>query len=411
MAVPGVLTGLLEAHQQFGILPLEKITAPARHWATHGTQIEPFRAYCFQILAPILTATPAAKAIYAPQGKLLSQGDRFYLPEFAKVLNQLVEVGAALLYQGELAEQLVQDCQHQGGYLRQADLQTYRVIERQPLAVAYRQATLLTNPPPSSGGTLIAFALQLLAAVDPGQYPHASVRHIAALRETMGLTNLARKDGYDRRLYEANVAERFLSPNHCGLYQQQLTQALNKWGSTTHISALDAEGNAVSITTSNGEGSSYVIPGTGIMVNNMLGEEDLNPHGFHQWQPNQRISSMMAPTIVLQDGKPQLVLGSGGSNRIRTAILQVVSNVLDFGMDLATAVEAPRIHWERGAFHAEPGYDRTALEAQGIVAGDACTWWQQPNMFFGGVHAVGATPDGSFAGVGDHRRGGAWVVV
>ncbi len=411
MAVPGVLAGLLEVHQRFGRLPLEAITAPARHWAIHGTRIGPFRAYCFQILAPILMATPTAKAIYAPEGTLLGQGDQFYLPEFADVLDHLVATGNDLLCRGELAQRLIQDCQHQGGYLRQADLQDYRVIERQPLAVDYQGSTLLTNPPPSSGGTLIGFALNLLKDIASGHYAHGSPRHVAALRETMRQTNLARKDGYDRRLYEPDVAERFLHPHHLAQYRQQLTQGLNKWGSTTHISVLDAEGNAVSMTTSNGEGSSYVIPGTGIMVNNMLGEEDLNPHGFHQWQPDQRISSMMAPTIVLQGGKPQLVLGSGGSNRIRTAILQVVSNVLDFGMDLATAVEAPRIHWERGAFHAEPGYDRAAFEAQSIVAADTCTWWQQPNMFFGGVHAVAPTPKGGFDGVGDPRRGGAWVKV
>jgi len=411
MAVPGGLAGLLEVHQRFGRLPLAQIMAPARHWATYGTRIGPFRAYVFQILAPILMATPATKAIYAPQGTLLSQGDRFYLPEFAAVLDQLATSGADLLHRGELGEKLIQDCQQRGGYLSQGDLQNYRVIERQPLAVEYRGSTLLTNPPPSSGGTLIGFALELLQDISPGNYAHGSCQHVAALREVMCQTNLARKDGYDRRLYEPDVAERFLHPNHIGQYQQQLTQALNKWGSTTHISALDAEGNAVSMTTSNGEGSSYVIPGTGIMVNNMLGEEDLNPHGFHQWQPNQRISSMMAPTLVLHDGKPQLVLGSGGSNRIRTAILQVVSNLLDFGMDITTAVEAPRLHWERGAFHAEPGYPQAELEAQGIVAGDTCTWWQQPNMFFGGVHAVAVTSDGGFAGVGDHRRGGAWVRV
>jgi gamma-glutamyltranspeptidase/glutathione hydrolase len=411
MAVPGVLAGLLDVHQRFGRLPLGKILAPARYWAIYGTRIEPFRAYCFQILAPILMAAPAAKAIYAPRGTLLSQGDPFYLPEFATVLDDLATVGADLLYQGELAELLIHDCRQQGGYLRQADLQDYQVIERQPLAVEYRGSTLLTNPPPSSGGTLIAFAIELLKDIGPGQYPFGSPGHIAALRETMRQTNLARSDGYDRRLYQPDVAERFLQENHTDLYRQQLFQALNKWGSTTHISAVDGEGNAVSMTTSNGEGSSYIIPGTGIMMNNMLGEEDLNPHGFHQWQPNQRISSMMAPTIVLQEGKPRLVLGSGGSNRIRTAILQVMSNVLDFGMDIATAVQVPRIHWERGAFHAEPGLDRAEYEVQGIVADDACTWWQQPNMFFGGVHAVAVTPEGDFAGVGDHRRGGAWVRV
>jgi gamma-glutamyltranspeptidase/glutathione hydrolase len=411
MATPGVLKGLLEIHQQFGRLSLDTIVMPARHWATKGIQIGSFQTYCFQILAPILLATPGSRAIYAPAGKLLTQGDHFYLADFARVLDELVQVGPDLLYKCKLAEQLIADSEQQGGYLRWADLKGYEVIERAPLAVQYHDVTLLTNPPPSSGGTLIGFALKLLAEAKLGTCAHGSPSHVASLREVMKLTNLARQDGYDSHLYRADIAETFLSDDHSAQYRQQLNRVLNKWGSTTHISVLDSGGNAVSMTTSNGEGTAYVIPGSGIMMNNMLGEEDLNPHGFHQWQPNQRISSMMAPTIVLQDGKPRLVLGSGGSNRIRTAILQVVSNVVDFGWDITTAVNAPRLHWERGNFHLEPGYDRTQLEAQGIGAEDCCTWWQTPNMFFGGVHAVSIGPGGELSGAGDLRRGGAWVAV
>ncbi len=415
MAVPGVVAGLLQVHRQWGRLPLKTVVAPAQHWAIKGTRVEPFRAYCFQILAPILTATPAARAIYAPQGDLLAQGAWFYLPDFAALLDQVVHGGADLFYQGRLATQLVDSCRTQGGYLRQPDLSGYQVIERSPLTVPYGHTQLLTNPPPSSGGALIAFALQLLAEAKPQRNDHGSPCHVAALRAVMALTNQARQNGYDRHLYQPDIGDRFLSATHLADYRQQvqtaLSQRVNKWGSTTHISAVDGEGNAVSMTTSNGEGSSYILPGTGVMVNNMLGEEDLNPHGFHQWQPNQRISSMMAPTIVLQDGKPLLVLGSGGSNRIRTAIFQVVSNVLDFGMDIETAVNAPRLHWERGALHLEPGYDRARLEAAGIGQGDRCTWWQATNMFFGGVHGVAVGPDGGFSGVGDHRRGGACAIV
>ncbi len=190
-----------------------------------------------------------------------------------------------------------------------------------------------------------------------------------------------------------------------------MEQGVNRWGSTTHISVIDDEGNAASVTTSNGEGASYVIPGTQIMMNNMLGEEDLNPHGFNQWPVNQRMSSMMAPTMILQAGKPQLVLGSGGSNRIRTAILQVISNILDFGMPLAAAVEAPRIHWEEGVFHLEPGLTDSAA-ATGLWASDQqgtdrVLQWQQSNMFFGGVHTVGVGAAGGLQGAGDPRRSGA----
>ncbi len=416
MAVPGTVAGLVEIHQQLGRLPLATVVAPAQHWASQGTVIEPFRAYCFRILEPILTATATAAALYAPGGRLLQAGDRFYLPEFARLLTELVETGADLFYQGRLAQRLAADCAAQGGYLRLQDLQDYRVIQRPPLAVPYGAHLLLTNPPPSSGGALIAFALDLLASVAPQRLEHGSPDHLAALVEVMRLTNLARQDGYDRRLYQPDIAQRFLSDDHSGPYRQRLQTALgaqgvNKWGSTTHISAIDAEGNAVSMTTSNGEGSAYLLPGTGVMINNMLGEEDLNPQGFHQWPANQRISSMMAPTIVLTDGKPRLVLGSGGSNRIRTAILQVVSNVLDFGLDLEAAVHAPRIHWERGALHLEPGYHRPSLEAAGLGQGQDCTWWEQANMFFGGVHAVAVDGNGHFSGVGDRRRNGAWAVV
>ncbi|NEZ54867.1 gamma-glutamyltransferase, partial [Adonisia turfae] len=177
----------------------------------------------------------------------------------------------------------------------------------------------------------------------------------------------------------------------------------------THLSVIDDEGNAASVTTSNGEGSSYVLPGTGIMVNNMLGEEDLNPHGFHQWTPDQRMSSMMAPTMVLRDGHPYLVLGSGGSNRIRTAILQVISNLVDFQMPLEAAVAAPRIHWENDVFHLEPGFNQALLTP---IIGDAKPlWWQAQNMFFGGVHAVGLDENGVLHGAGDSRRSGAVAVA
>jgi gamma-glutamyltranspeptidase/glutathione hydrolase len=369
--------------------------------------LDEFRAYCLNLLAPILTATPAARRLYAPEGRLLTLGETLTMGDFANALEYLIQAGPEDFYQGDMARQIVKDCAEQGGYLTLEDLQSYRVVERRPLQIQYRGTTLLTNPPPSSGGTLIAFALQLLATIDLAAYPHGSPEHLQILAQVMRLTNEARRDGLDANLYQPTIAEWFLGPDHVSPYQQALQSSVNKWGSTTQVSVIDTEGNAVSITSSNGEGSSYIIPGTDIMVNNMLGEEDLNPYGFHQWQPNQRISSMMAPTIVLQNHQPELALGSGGSNRIRTAILQVISNVVDFHLPIAEAVMAPRIHWERGAFHLEPGYDREGLTPLLSQTPDELVWWQQQNMFFGGVHGVCRQADGSLMGAGDSRRGGA----
>jgi gamma-glutamyltranspeptidase / glutathione hydrolase len=411
MAVPGTIGGLFHVHQQLGRLPRSVIIEPAVHYATTGVEVSEFQAYCCQILQPILLGSDASRRIFAPTGRLLQAGDRFVLPDLADTLIYLADEGARGFYQGEIAQRLVKDCETQGGCLTLDDLQQYQVIERQPLMISYRGNIFLTNPPPSSGGALIAFALALLSTVDLKALEFGSTEHLRLLAEVMRLTNQARADGYDARLYEPDVGDRFLAAEHLSTYETQLlsavNQGINKWGSTTHISAIDGEGNAASATTSNGEGASYVIPGTGIMVNNMLGEADLHPGGFHRWQPNVRISSMMAPTMIL-DGQhqPEIVLGSGGSNRIRTAILQVISNLLDFQMSVEQAVSSPRVHWEAGVFNLEPGFAKLQIDRSQFPFNGDLELWQQQNMFFGGVHAVTRSAAGELHGAGDRRRSG-----
>ncbi|WP_239651909.1 gamma-glutamyltransferase [Neosynechococcus sphagnicola] len=254
------------------------------------------------------------------------------------------------------------------------------------------------------GGQLITFALKLLSTVDLSQLDYGSPEHLQLLTQVMRLTNQARQDSPLPEVCQRQGAK-LLADEFIAGYAQQFGNGVNKWGSTTHISTIDTEGNAASATTSNGEGSSYIIPGTGVMMNNMLGEADLNPQGFHQWQENVRIASMMSPTLILHQDQPTAVLGSGGSNRIRTAILQVISNLLDFEMDVETAVYSPRLHWEDHVLNAEPGWQTPALTAAALPT-DQMICWQQTNMFFGGVHAVIRHPNGTLEGVGDPRRGG-----
>jgi gamma-glutamyltranspeptidase/glutathione hydrolase len=150
-----------------------------------------------------------------------------------------------------------------------------------------------------------------------------------------------------------------------------------------------------------------VVPGTGLHLNNMLGEQDLNPLGFHQHPPGRRLPSMMAPTAVVRDGLAELVLGSAGSNRIRSAILQTIVRVIDHGMRAGEAVEAPRVHFEDGVLYAEPGVDMAALEA----LGRPMARFRERNLFFGGVQAVERDREGAFWGGGDPRRGGAAITV
>lgn len=415
MAVPGTLAGVFHVQQTLGRLPLQAIAEPAIHYARTGVKLGPFQAYCLQILQPILLAADGIHQHCAPTGTLLQAGDTLFMPELANTLEYLSQEGIRPFYEGEIAQSLVKDCQHKGGYLTLDDLRQYQVIERNPLKAVYRGNTLLTNPPPSSGGSLIAFALSLLESLDFSSIALGSQEHLSALVQVMRLTNLARKDGYDNALYDPDVAQRFLATEHLAQYAQQLAIAPNKFGSTTHISVIDGEGNAASVTTSNGEGSSYVIPGTGVMVNNMLGEADLHPNGFHTWQEDVRISSMMAPTLVLKDHRPEIVLGSGGSNRIRTAILQVISNIIDFQMPVYEAVNRSRLHWEDGVLNLEPNlfdgaidrpFDRTQFPWN-----EHLIQWESQNMFFGGVHTVFEAEDGALSGAGDGRRSGAVAIV
>ena len=249
---------------------------------------------------------------------------------------------------------------------------------------------MLTNPPPSAGGILIAHALSLLEA--DGRRPD-----LERVVEVMDITQSERTVDFLQGLDEPGFMERFL---HGG-------RARGPLGSTTHISVLDRDGWACSVTCSNGSCSGVVVPGTGVHLNNMLGEQDLNPLGFHRYPPGRRLPSMMSPTVVVRDGQPELVLGSAGSNRIRSAILQTIIRVVDDGLRASDAVEAHRVHFEEGIVYAEPGIDAIALE----TAGRAIARFRERNLFFGGVQAVERDPSGRFWGGGDPRRGGAALVV
>jgi gamma-glutamyltranspeptidase / glutathione hydrolase len=405
IAVPGNLAGILAIHQKLGKLPLKIIAEPAINYAKNGVEVNKFQGFCLEILKPILTEKPEGKKIYAPQGNLLKQGDTYTIPELGDTLTYLVDQGIEEFYQGEIAQQIAKEMK-QGGYLTLEDLQKYQVILRKPLSINYRGYELLTNPPPSSGGALIAFSLKLLSTVNLDQIKWRSKQHLEILAQIMSLTNEARKDGYDAHIYRQDIIEEFLGEKHFKSYQNQLINTINKLGSTTHISVLDEEGNGASVTTSNGEGSSCFIPHTGIMLNNMLGEEDLNPLGFHQWQCNQRISSMMAPTMVLKNGKPEIVLGSGGSNRIRTAIFQVISNLIDFNLPINEAINLPRVHWENKTFSIEPNITEIFPENLQLPSETKMSLWKEQNMFFGGVHGIKTLNQTVMEGAGDLRRCG-----
>ena len=182
----------------------------------------------------------------------------------------------------------------------------------------------------------------------------------------------------------------------------------NPLGSTTHISVLDREGGAVSVTLTNGEGCGYVLTDTGIQVNNLMGEDDIHPRGFHLDAPGTPLATMMAPTVATSDTGDDLVLGSGGSNRLRNAITLTLTHLLDHGVAPRTAVDAPRMHLEATSDGFNLLFERAGLPPESIAALEAAwttTGFEDRNMYFGGVHTA-TRRHGVFGGAGDHRRGG-----
>jgi gamma-glutamyltranspeptidase / glutathione hydrolase len=383
----GVPAGLAAAVELFGRAPLAELTAPAARLARAGVRVNAMQAYLYALLGEINTLTPPGRARYHPAGAPPREGDVVTDAELADALDRFGADGPAPFYTGDVAAAVVDWVRAEGGALAAADLAAYRVLRRDPFRTAYRDASVYTNPPPSAGGILIGRALAELDRL-PGP------PDVPALVAAMAVAEQERTPEFLDELTDA------ADPTAAVLVD--LARA-NRLGSTTHASVLDAEGWACAVTCSNGEGSGVVVPGTGVHLNNILGEEDLSPFGLHAHAPGLRLPSMMAPTAVLRGGAVELVVGSAGSNRIRSALLQVIVNVVDRGMPVQEAVDAPRLHYTGTEVVAEPGIAAAGLAATGLPV----TTFRSRNLYFGGCQAVTRDPvtDG-LAGGADPRRGG-----
>jgi len=381
---PGTPAGVAAAVQLWGSVPLADLAAPAARLAREGVEVTPVQGQLFRILEPIVRSSPEGAATFLPGGRPPQPGERVALPELGDTIERLGRDGAAPFYTGDIAAAIAAWVAERGGLLTAEDLARYEASPRAPARVSYRGRDVLTNPPPSAGGTLLALALGLLDRSD-------GPPRLAAIVDAMAAAQDARTTEFVEGLADPGFLERFLR---------------SRLGSTTHISVIDGTGRAASVTCTNGEGSGLVVPGTGVHLNNIMGEEDLSPLGFHTAPPGRRMPSMMAPTVVLRDGEVELVLGSAGSNRIRSALLQTIVGVVDHGLDAGAAVEAPRAHFEGGVVYAEPGVPVEELAGREIVA------FRSRNLFFGGVQAVARDPaSGALTGGGDPRRGGAVAVA
>ncbi|TML94752.1 MAG: gamma-glutamyltransferase [Actinobacteria bacterium] len=387
-AVPGAPVGLEDAHRSFGRLPWRDLFQPAIELARNGVELNNGQAYLHAILDLILRHTPESRAVYERKGERLVAEDTLVQADLAETLELLAEEGGKVLYEGELAQKISEHVRAHGGCITREDLEGYRVIRRRPVTASFCGEEYVSNPPPSAGGILIAYGLPLLEELGPGRPGTAEA--IDALARVM------------REQAHARVAARTVTG---GLVQALEERAAVVSRGTTHISVIDGKGNAVGLTASTGAGSGVVVPGTGIHLNNMIGEFDLAKAP----RPGARLSSMMSPSIVLRDGLPHLVVGSAGSLRLRGAVMQIVVNAVAHDLPVEDALERPRVHLDGENLHCEGGHDPAELDRLEAMGWNVMRW-RSRNLFFGGASAV-TFVDGQLAAAGDPRRGGAGVVV
>lgn len=401
-AVPGMVAGMFALHRRFATRPMTELAQYAIALARAGVELNAVQVEALQILEPIVRTCDESAQIFgltSASAPLPGAGHQFRNAQLAGFLESIARDGADSFYRGEIGAQIAALSMNLGGHLSFADLQRYRVCWRRPMQWRLNGETRVwSNPPPAFGGLMVALMTRALALRLKHGTRFGSPAHLDALVQAMRISQDQRGE---------------LERPDCLRSSRVLMQAFRHIGQThprsargtTHISIRDGDGNLAGMTLSNGEGCGRVVPGCGFMLNNMLGEQDLNRLGFDNWPRNRRLSSMMAPTLVEHAGR-RILLGSGGSNRIRTAIAQVLCNVMQFGMDLQAAVDAPRLHLEGDALSMEFGGCGWPDDIdQWLNAGfpDARRWPRR-SLYFGGVHAIADD-----AQAADPRRlGSAW---
>jgi len=354
-------------------------------------------------------------SVFWPDGALVGEGVPIRQPDLAATIERLAERPEDL-YTGELARAMVDHQHASGGPLTMADLAAYRPVWRRPLLVPYGRHVIATNPPPSSGGVLIGHMLSVLEGV-PGPRPPGRARTLRAYAETMRAAARLRTGTFTRLLHRGGLGRHMLAPEAVEASRAAVLAALageptpalavpSDTG-TTHVSAVDRDGNACAFTASNGSHSGVIVPGTGLHLNNMMGEEDLAA-GRHM-PPGSRLTSMQAPSMATSDGELELVIGSSGSNRLRSAIMQVAVNVLDHRMPAREAVDRPRVHVEGDRLDCEGGLDEAELELLERW-GERLNRFESLNLYFGGTNIV-SVRDGRTEAAGDPRRDGDGIVL
>jgi len=422
--VPGALAGLSLVLERHGTKKLADLTGPAIRRAEEGFPVDPVLARALRANKSALLKYPSTRTIFAPEGRLLEEGKRLVQKDLAETLKKIVTRGVDFFYRGELAESIEKNLLPSGGKIGKKDLMSYAVREVPPIRGSYRGHEICTSFPPAGGISLVE-TLNVLEGYDLKSLGFDSPLYLHLLAETVKIADRDRRREVADPRFVSIPLERLTDKKYGAdlrkLVQEGKTRDMtagkkieyeDPWqeGSTTHLSVVDRWGNGVALTQTLSFlfGSGFVIPGTGILLNNDMNNFSYQTGQANTMEPGKSPRVSRSPTILLREGRPALILGSPGAGRIIPTVAQVIINVLDHGMELDKAVAAPRLYTRNGQpVQIEDGFPQesiAALKARGhgvVVKGKL-------DPYFGGVHAVAWDRKGNgWKGSADPRRYGA----
>jgi gamma-glutamyltranspeptidase / glutathione hydrolase len=414
--VPGTLAGWCEMLARFGTLDLDAVLAPAIRHAERGFRVTGYFAECLAEAAADLARLPAAARVFLPGGAPLRRGERLVQSDYATTLRTIASQGPAVLYGGALGARVAEHMAREGGLITLADLAGYRTIERAPVRGRYRGFEIAGCPPPTGGGIHLIQILNLLEAYDVAALGFGSVDGIHLLAEALKIAFADRTAATGDPAFVDVPVARLIAREYADARRADIDMA--KAGAhgagvgvgsahTTHVTVADGDGNVVAATQTINSlfGSRTMVPGTGMLLNDTMALFDPHPGHTLSVAPGKRMTSSMAPTLVLRDGRPALALGLPGGVRIFASVLQAIVNVVDHGMSLQEAVEAPRV-WTQGqdleVEAAVGGEIRAGLAARGHHVVPVA-------HVAGGMGAIAFAPDGTLTGASCWRADGTPV--
>lgn len=422
--VPGSVSGLLRAHQRWGRLERAQVLAPAIRLAREGHSLGERQGLVLGWAWPLLRRDPNAAAIFGRGGRALRSGERLIQKDLAGTLQRIAEEGEAGFYRGRTAAAF-EALAERGGLIRSSDLQSYQAKWRQPLVTNYRGYTVEVMSPPSAGGVAVVQMLAMLQAEQFHRWPAGSAEALHWFAEVAKRAHAERRfhvvdpdnvEDYDAdaRLIAWRSPERWLGPfpinpetaTAASVLHPLYPAAMAELDNTTHFSVVDAEGNAVSCTTtlSGSFGAKYVLPGTGVVMNNSVAA--FGTVGENVPKPGRRMTSSMSPTLLLEGQRLVALLGSPGGDTIPNTVVQVLTNLVDHSMPLARAIAAPRVHH---------GFVPDAIRYERLRPPDPATLQAlrrmghqlaPPRRTIGDANNILLAPDGLMLGVADSREGG-----